>query len=488
VKEEDGDVTFSVFDSCPTKMAQRLIDENLGPTMREIFDIKKETFIKKINIPSQTNGDDCGIYMIRCIQIILKHTNVQRKSKKTDKKMPLDDVLFNNDCTIASIQNLRLDLYEFCRNVLNDTILRINYRGMKNNGKCCWIISTLQFIFTKLDWFHEVQKDLNAQIEVDKVWEAMSSLLSNTIVIPELQEKAVTRITGDWEAIQKENVYYFINLLVTTYPDKNMATLMKQSLENKVGEQDCAEFLTLLCDESKYCHDTKFKTGYEFLVCKNCNHQCASEERGEQSVLVLYFDDSIMESIKMQEFLEKGFAEETIQHRCKRCYCNDKKIEANEENMAAYVPDEEIPFRDHQRGKMIFKNYPDTLIISLTRASCIKLENEAIPVKMRHNVDIFENNGRIKLGNYDYSLEAVVYHEGEEPTHGHFWCESIRPTVVSNEMYERENVWHDFNDGTVKVLTKDHIRKCAKNWKSWKKRTSECALVMYKKENVEKDL
>ena len=59
VKEDKGKVKFFIFDSCPTKMAERLVKETLGPMMREIFEIKNESYIVNVDIPKQMNGDDC---------------------------------------------------------------------------------------------------------------------------------------------------------------------------------------------------------------------------------------------------------------------------------------------------------------------------------------------------------------------------------------------------------------------------------------------
>jgi hypothetical protein len=264
-----------------------------------------------------------------------------------------------------------------------------------------------------------------------------------------------------------------------------VATLCIASEQNKVDEQDCSELLRLLCDGSKHCTDANFTTEYEFRVCNECKLQYEMPKRDEQSVLLLYFNDNIGEVTTMESFIEESLREETFKHRCKRCYCIDKKLEANEENMAAKVPDEEIDWRDHRQGRLLFKNYPATLMVSIQRATGLDIDGIFTQVKKKNNVDIFINDGKIKLGEMQYCMEAVVYHQGEDPTYGHFWCESKRPTVISNEENEREYIWHEFNDGKVKVLSKEHRKKCAnRNTSSWKKRTSECSLVMYKKMNV----
>jgi hypothetical protein len=485
VKENKGTVKFFIFDSCPTKMAERMVKETLGPMIREIFEIENESYIVNVNIPKQMNGDDCGIYMMKCIYTILAQTHSQERNKRSDEILDFDESWFIYNCTTSSIKHLRKDLFELCSSVMSDTKLDVAYRGMINNGKCCWIISTLQFLFTKLEWFHKLQHEQKAKVDVDKVWEAMSSILSRTIVIKQLQEKTATRISGDYNPLPKDDVSSFISILTTSYPNNNVATLCIASEQNKVDEQDCSELLRLLCDGSKHCTDANFTTEYEFRVCNECKLQYEMPKRDEQSVLLLYFNDNIGEVTTMESFIEESLREETFKHRCKRCYCIDKKLEANEENMAAKVPDEEIDWRDHRQGRLLFKNYPATLMVSIQRATGLDIDGIFTQVKKKNNVDIFINDGKIKLGEMQYCMEAVVYHQGEDPTYGHFWCESKRPTVISNEENEREYIWHEFNDGKVKVLSKEHRKKCAnRNTSSWKKRTSECSLVMYKKMNV----
>ena len=480
-KEKDDDFFLFFFDSCPTIRASETMKTELEALFKEIFGIKKDKFSKRVIIPRQTNGDDCGIYMLRCITSIIEYTSTMNGTQTINQ-----DNLTTLEAWLAvrlkevSIKGFRSNLYELCDGIISDHNLDIKYRGMRNNGNCCWIIATLQCLFTDHTWLQKIQDELITNNKVEKVWESLLSIYSKTIVIRQLQETEKPRINGDWEPLSQEYILSFISQMVDSYPEERIRVLLETSKKNQVGEQCCGEFMSLLLDESKYCSGAMFTIKHS-LHCKDCHLQYQEEVRKKEAIHYCYLL-GIDETITMQDLLDKSLREETITNRCKRCYYLEQNIDPTQEDMMTVVKDELIPWREHQRGKTVFNNYPSTFMISIPRASCIKEGEEYMTVKLNTKVDIFQNGGRIQLGSCTYTLQAIVYHKGEEATHGHFWCESRRATFISNSHSERQYRWHEFNDGVVKVLGDDHLHKCAKTKAMWNKRTPECTLLMYKKE------
>ncbi len=450
-----------------------------------MFGIKDETFSKHVKTPRQTTGDDCGIYMLHCMAAILNYCSpMGSKQDITFNNIePLENLL-QEKITTNSVKDLRSKLYTLCESLISNKSREIKYRGMRNNSKCCWIIATLQFLFTESSWFHKIQEQLTAEISVEEIWESILFIYSKTIVLQEVEGETKQRISGDEKPLPIDIILSFISLLIQTYPDKNIRGLLETAKQNEVGQQDCAEFLTLLCDEAKYCPSASFSTRDESLICKNCNWEVPVWERVTRPKESHHYCMLPMgEAITMQKLLDMSLAEETIIKRCKKCYYLAQNRNPTEEEMTAFVDELLCPEQEHRRGKLIFINKPDILIISMPRAFFFKNEEEVFEcVKNSTYVDIFDNEGRIGFGTYSYALQAVVYHQGNDAQSGHYWCESKRPTILSNINKEREYKWHEFNDDTVKVLSEDHLQKCKKNRNMWKKRSSQCCLVMYKKE------
>jgi hypothetical protein len=117
--------------------------------------------------------------------------------------------------SVATLNTLSVAnrLHDYCSDKLSNNTKRIYYRGIKNPNNMCWIISSLQFLFTKQDWFLQVEKDmLQDPLSVDVVWTHLFKLFNDCIIIQsETNEKR--KRGGQWEPISNERISNFLEIM-----------------------------------------------------------------------------------------------------------------------------------------------------------------------------------------------------------------------------------------------------------------------------------
>ena len=176
--------------------------------------------------------------------------------------------------------------------------------------------------------------------------------------------------------------------------------------------------------------------------------------------------------------------------RCKYCYFNGigniNPTQAEMDNMSLPENEDRVLNVDHVRSPLKFDILPSTtLIIQVNRLGVKTMKNgedvECVPYKIHTEVNVFDNDGVVLFGGVRYSLQAIIYHKGNDPTHGHFWCDSLRPTKVGNTREEQVYRWHTLDDGSVRVHENNYFDYCLKKKMMWQMRFKECSMLMYRR-------
>ncbi len=292
-----------------------------------------------------------------------------------------------------------------------------------------------------------------------------------------------------WDSISNEELSSFIQLLITNYENSTIKRLLQASENNDVDNQDCGELLIALSDTNKYCSGAWYETSADSLTCTKCNNKKPVKITPKSTVYMVHLNNKCT-SVGIQELINNSINEETVEVRCQYCYFNGigniNPTQAEMDNMSLPENEDRVLNVDHVRSPLKFDILPSTtLIIQVNRLGVNKMKNgedeEYVAYKIHTEVNVFGNEGVIFFGGVRYSLQAIIYHKGNDPSQGHFWCDSLRPTKVGNSREEQVHRWHTFDDGTVKVHESDYFDKCLKYKNMSQMRFKACSMLMYRR-------
>lgn len=185
---------FILFDSLPRSKADResstekYVKKHIIPILCdaicETLNLQK-AFIDSlplhfINSSIQENAYDCGMYVLKITEIITRYIFLQGVYNfGTDLPSSLSTLV--SGIIPAHITAHRSNLYSFFHDFFSKPRRTIKYSGIRNGCNDCYIISLAQFLFTRLDWFVNLEKNKFQSLHVS--WKKLIRLLAVSIII-----------------------------------------------------------------------------------------------------------------------------------------------------------------------------------------------------------------------------------------------------------------------------------------------------------------
>jgi ubiquitin C-terminal hydrolase len=496
--DDERRMTVFIFDSIGkrSRTASNIVEEKIIPYLKTCAGNESEsiTFIsKKIEVPAQCNGYDCGVYAMKITSCILTYIDADKKNLESDTNIKELENHIKKAVTEESTKKLRDELYEVCGTYISKSKKELYYRGIENKGHTCWINSTLQFLFTNQKRMYQIYMHTRTGKDIDPVWRKVMEIFAKSVICKQETNEMSLKF-GQWKSIDLYDMMSLLGFMKEKHKGKVISFLRD---DNDIEDEDCGELLTVLADEDvrKYCDSFIFETYVEEFTCKVCR-DTRSQTLAKSNVYTLQFDRKDDEKRSVQEMMNDNLKEINIEFRCRYCYHKginggeaptvEEITEGEKEGGEKYVKDELVPFTEHYRSPVKFRIMPQTLMIQLMRA-VVKVQEtegkwEVERYKVTTPVDYFENNMNIIINETTYSIRALIYHTGEFDDKGHYTCDSLRPTKVTISEMDRELRWHTCNDKTITVQPENYMQKIIESPTKKNDKMKEVALLMYEKQ------